>query len=156
MKSTTKLGKLGENLVAEWLETQNYRIIHRHWHCRWGEIDLIAHNQTPNSGLSLDKANLLFVEVKTRSRGNWDLDGLLAITRQKQRKIILTAELFLSKYPQLAHIPCRFDVALVHARKHKHAPTKKDSQPIRLGQAIVMGEHQLTLQNYLPSAFELS
>ena len=156
MKSTIKLGKLGEKLVAEWLETQNYQIIHRHWYCRWGEIDLIAHNQTPNSELSPDAANLLFVEVKTRSRGNWDLDGLLAVTRQKQRKIILTAQLFLSEYPQLAHIPCRFDVALVHARKHKYPPTKKDSQPIRLGQAIVMGEYQLILQNYLPSAFELS
>lgn len=156
MKSTIKLGKLGEQLVAGWLEAQNYQIIHRHWHCRWGEIDLIAHNQAPNGKLSLDAANLLFVEVKTRSRGNWDLDGILAITKQKQRKIILTAQLFLSEYPQLAHIPCRFDVALVHACKHKYPPTKKDSQPIRLGQAIVMGEYQLNLQNYLPSAFEVS
>ena len=155
MKSTIKLGKLGEQLVAGWLEAQNYQIIHHHWHCRWGEIDLIAYNQTPNGKLFPDAANLLFVEVKTRSQGNWDLDGILAITRQKQRKIILTAQLFLSEYPQLAHIPCRFDVALVHARKQKYPPTKKDSQPIRLGQATFMGEYQLTLQNYLPSAFEL-
>ena len=36
------LGLLGEKLVAQWLQSQNWLILHHRWRCRWGEIDLIA------------------------------------------------------------------------------------------------------------------
>ncbi|TAE52754.1 MAG: YraN family protein [Oscillatoriales cyanobacterium] len=36
------LGTLGENLVAQWLQQQGWEILHRQYHCRWGEIDIIA------------------------------------------------------------------------------------------------------------------
>ena len=63
------IGDLGEALVVSWLKAQDYQLLHQNWHCRWGEIDIIA----------LSKSTLIFVEVKTRSRNNWDELGLLSI-----------------------------------------------------------------------------
>ncbi|BAU67267.1 hypothetical protein STA3757_46780 [Stanieria sp. NIES-3757] len=100
-----KVGELGEKFVAQWLETQGYQLYYHRWRCRWGEIDLIFYEQNIN--------NLVFVEVKTRSHKNWDANGLLAINHQKQHKLFLSAELFLSEHPELINFPCRFDVALV-------------------------------------------
>ncbi|MFN5514855.1 MAG: YraN family protein [Cyanobacteriota bacterium] len=121
--SKTDVGQLGEDLVARWLSAQGWRILHRRWRWRLGEIDLIARQINPDL--------LAFIEVKTRRPGNWDQGGVLAVTRPKQRKIILTAQQFLTCYPQLATLPCRFDVALVTA-----AP------------------EGLSLGEYLPGAFE--
>ncbi|MFN6570227.1 YraN family protein [Dendronalium sp. ChiSLP03b] len=37
-------GQLGEDLVAKWLESTGWVILHRRFACRWGEIDIIAQN----------------------------------------------------------------------------------------------------------------
>ena len=78
------LGNYGEQLVSQWLVQKNCQIIHRQWHSRFGEIDLIAKGQSGQGALRCEM--LAFVEVKTRSQGNWDADGLLAVTRSKQKK----------------------------------------------------------------------
>ena len=46
------------------------------------------------------------------ARGGDDpmVDPLETVTRHKQRRIILTAECYLQKYPRLAKQVCRFDV----------------------------------------------
>jgi putative endonuclease len=149
-----KIGSLGENLVASWLKNQNYQLLHHNWHCRWGEIDLIALNKSITT--------LIFVEVKTRSYDNWDELGLLSITPQKQQKIIKTASLFLSTNPELAEFPCRFDVALVSYqgsdRSNKFLTLNSSQlQHISLGKPVIYPQgYRLTLQTYLPSAFDLS
>jgi putative endonuclease len=96
-------GKLGEEVVAQWIIERGGEILARRWRWQRGEIDLIA----------IDRDTLLFIEVKTRNRSNLDADGLLAITPQKQAKIVSTAQLFIAKHPHLADYPCRFDVAIV-------------------------------------------
>jgi putative endonuclease len=175
---------LGEALIAEWLKAQGWTVLHQRWHCRWGEIDLIAQQPTAHeSGAPSQRrapsATLVFVEVKTRSGNNWDADGLLAITAQKQAKLWQTAELFLSSHPELAELPCRFDVALVAYQ----APLKARSQPesisseniiedkiqaarfamstaihnrreaIAQGQPIAIEGYKLSLKDYIQAAF---
>lgn len=150
------VGELGEWLVAKWLQTQGWSILARRWRCRWGEIDLIA-----QQNLNIPSPFLAFVEVKTRSCGNWDADGLLAITPQKQAKLWKTAQLFLSEKPHLVDIPCRFDVALVSCqrlRRNEQLPLSAEdiqASPVQLGKPLSVAGYQLILQDYLLSAFEL-
>ena len=137
-RSRTELGQLGEQLVADWLVDRGWRILDRQWHSRWGELDLVTAR-----GPAGPVGELVFVEVKTRSDGNWDAYGLMAITRSKQTKLWKTAQLYLVKHPQWSEARCRFDVALVTC--HPPAPT----QP---------GQHQkprLRLQDYIENAFAL-
>ena len=169
------IGTLGEQVVAEWLQTQGWVILHHRWRCRWGEIDLIA--QQEDRGKEGARENhpgtfsslLAFVEVKTRSKGNWDADGALAITPQKQAKIWRTAELFLAEHPDFANLPCQFDVALVNCQRLSQHSRHKDTvssllpgaidkaiqvPPVQLGQPVLVAEYQLILQHYIQSAFE--
>ncbi|MDJ0745895.1 MAG: YraN family protein [Xenococcaceae cyanobacterium MO_167.B27] len=122
------IGELGEQIVAEWLQSQGYSIRHCRWRCRWGEIDIIAVNESSNI--------LVFVEVKTRSNSNWDEGGLKAISLAKQQKIYQTAQYFLGKHPHLAEYYCRFDVALVSYQKEQ-------------------SEVKLIIKDYLENAFEI-
>jgi putative endonuclease len=144
------LGQQGELLVTQWLEAQGWSIVAKGWTSRWGELDIVALRDEGRQSC------LAFVEVKTRSRGNWDEDGLYAITRTKQTKLWKTAQLFLAKHPHLAEAYCRFDVALVTVRR---APSKASPNllaAIVLGQPVVMAGNELTLHTYLESAFELN
>ncbi|MEB3310889.1 MAG: YraN family protein [Snowella sp.] len=143
----TEIGHLGEQLVAQWLKQQGWVILQQQWRSRWGEIDLIAHSRQTQI--------LAFVEVKTRSQGNWDEGGQLAVNATKQRKILLTANAFLARYPSLADFPCRFDVALVHCQKIRQETAHEPRlTSITMGQTLIQQGYQLTLQNYLESAFE--
>ncbi|HEY9764275.1 MAG TPA: YraN family protein [Trichocoleus sp.] len=145
--SKAELGTLGEALVAEWLQSKGWLILERQWHCRWGELDLVATYEGSKGSL------LAFVEVKTRSRGNWDADGLMAITAQKQAKLWQTAKLYLAQYPNLAEANCRFDVALVACRWTREtnlpglaANLELNNQPLK--------NQRLILQDYIENAFD--
>lgn len=166
--SNQTVGRLAEAFVAQWLIQQGGEIIERRWHCRWGELDLVAYWQADAAGLH--QATIAFVEVKARQDNNWDLDGLLAITPQKQQKLWKTAELFLSSYPHLANLPCRFDVALVHVhsvqsqRPKKHFESGEGElsnefdflEAIEMGKPVTIAGHSLSLRRYIPSAFDLT
>lgn len=138
-----ELGQSAEHLVAQWLTEQGWQKLEQRWHCRWGELDLVM--LTPDSGL-------VFVEIKARSRGNWDSDGLLAITATKQNKLVQAAQAFLAAQPQWAELPCRFDVALVSAQPCQIAVPSVAT--IQLGQPVAVGTYYLTLQHYIPGAFD--
>ncbi|NJM96299.1 MAG: YraN family protein [Phormidesmis sp. RL_2_1] len=137
------LGEYGEQLVFQWLIQKKCQVIERRWHSRFGEIDLIARGQSGQDSLRCDM--LAFIEVKTRSDGNWDGDGLLAVTRAKQQKLRTTAHYFLVRHPHLSELPCRFDIALVAC-----VPTPPTNQ---LHLQIPHTQKYLTLQRYLRDAF---
>lgn len=56
-----KRGKDGENIAVEHLKKLGYNIIERNFECRQGEIDIIA----------LDKKEVVFIEVKTRTNNKY-------------------------------------------------------------------------------------
>jgi putative endonuclease len=133
------VGQQGEELVGAWLQTKNAQVLHYRWRSRRSEIDLIAQK---------DDGTVLFIEVKTRSKSNWDADGLMAIDRRKQSKIIHGAQMFLGLHPNLADQPCRFDVALVSRSTLALLPT-----PALHSIQLESGDY-LHLSKYLVSAFE--
>jgi putative endonuclease len=152
------LGSLGEELVTQWLQERGWVVLQRRWHCRWGELDLVIAQVTPKSP---EPIALAFVEVKTRSLGNWDADGALAITQRKQAKLWKAAQLFLAKYPELAELPCQFDVALVCCQSvtPKRSPARQNpdlrqASSQNSASAVING-YRLTLQDYIPAAFTL-
>ena len=57
MKAKDELGRLGEQLAADFLEQSELRILDRNWRCPDGEIDIVA----------LERRALVICEVKTRS-----------------------------------------------------------------------------------------
>lgn len=117
-------GLEGEAFVVRVLQSWGWCVLHQRWHCRWGELDIVA--QEPGQ---ID--TLVFVEVKARSAGAWD--PRLAVTPVKQQRLWRAAEQFLGAHEALAAWPCRFDVALVSC------PTAR-------------GGYQL--QQYIKGAFE--
>lgn len=148
--SKSDLGTLGETLVANWLQTQGWRLGDRQWHCRWGELDLVmAKGPTGCDG------ELAFVEVKTRSQGNWDAYGLMAITRSKQAKLWKAAQLYLLQHPQWAAATCRFDVALVACRTSRgrdHTEQLASAHPAK--HLTIDDARYLVLQDYIDHAFD--
>lgn len=175
-------GRLAEALVAQWLIGQGWTIVQRRWHCRWGELDLVALEPesqwstaveigfdpsdprglqaVPRPSLRTSQASasatLAFVEVKARRDRNWDADGLLSITPQKQAKLWKAAELFLATFPQMADYACRFDLALVRAQyTGKLTGELSPTTRVELGRPVAIAPYRLTLQHYLPNAFSL-
>lgn len=92
-----EVGKLGETMAAQWLEQKGYQIITRNFHCRFGEIDIIAEKDP----------YIVFAEVKTRSVLGAERPGAFVDAR-KQRKLIKTALCYLQQYP--TSLQPRFDV----------------------------------------------
>lgn len=102
-------GLWGEAEVANYLRRRGYQLLAHSFHCRFGEIDLIARK----NGV------LCFVEVKTRS----DLSHGLPreyVTRQKQERLRKTAAYYLMS-KELGDCPARFDVAEVYTDA-RHSP----------------------------------
>ena len=154
------IGELGEDLVAQWLQSRGWTILHRRFCSRWGEIDIIAQFQEQQlgseGGLFVDQLpQLAFVEVKTRSPRSWDAGGKSAITPQKQAKIWRTAKIFLAEYPHKADCPCRFDVAIVHRQQISKQRTGMTltSEPLA---SLSADGYQFYLQEYLRAAFDCS
>ncbi|MEH2045666.1 YraN family protein [Nostoc sp.] len=160
-------GQLGEELVAQWLQSTGWIILHRRFSSRWGEIDIIAEyaKKVEEAGeqgsrkevgkLRTQHSILAFVEVKTRSSGSWDTGGRSAITPQKQAKICRTAEMFLAQYPEKADYSCRFDVAIVYCQRISKNLTGVTANQEALATSSVPG-YKFKLQEYILAAFDSS
>ena len=95
-------GTWGEAQVANYLRKKGYQLLAHSYHCRFGEIDLVAKKGTL----------LCFVEVKTRTNLACGLPRDY-VTSAKQEKLRKTAACYLSQYE--LDCPVRFDVAEVYA-----------------------------------------
>lgn len=109
--SSSRVGQIGEELAASFLEKKGYRLVLANYKVPigrnqrgasvTGEIDLIA----------LDRDVLCFVEVKTRSSDDF-ASPLAAVDLRKQRQIIRTAKVY-RKIFRLNNIKFRYDVVSI-------------------------------------------
>lgn len=97
-----KLGKLGESYAENFLVSQNYQIIKKNFHSRYGEIDIIA----------LDEEEVVFIEVKARSSIKFGSPEE-AVDYRKRSKIIKTALCFINTNPKKYSSNLRIDVIAV-------------------------------------------
>ena len=95
-------GAWGEAIAAEYLRKNNYRIIARGYHCRFGEIDLIAQN----------RKYLVFVEVKLRKTARFAM-AREYVDARKQDRIRTTASMYLAEHPTA--LQPRFDIVEIYA-----------------------------------------
>lgn len=98
-------GQHVEQRALDMLEAAGHRLLHRNFHCRFGEIDLITlHGQT-----------LVFTEV--RQRGSDSHGGAAhSVTPAKRRRLITTARHFLACHPDWLSRVIRFDVVTCDGR----------------------------------------
>ncbi len=99
-----RIGAIGEDLAAGYLERNDYQIRERNYRVRIGELDIIAEKD----------GTLVFVEVKTRRSLHCGTPAE-SVSRYKQKKIIQVAQIFL-RQKQLTGCSCRFDVIEVYVR----------------------------------------
>jgi len=97
------LGNFGEDEVEKFLKRQGYKILDRNYHCRFGEIDIIA----------IEDKCLVFVEVKTRVSGKYG-NPVNAVNGMKLQHMKKTALCYIN-YKRLGDYPARFDIAEVFA-----------------------------------------
>lgn len=96
------LGRWGEALAAEELRRRGYRVVAAGWHCRFGEIDLIA-----------EKGGFLcFTEVKLR-RDDRVAKAREFVDRRKQERLRISAQMYLAEHP--GDLQPRFDVIEIYA-----------------------------------------
>lgn len=84
------VGRLGEDIAANYLRKKGYTILARNFKARYGELDIVAvHNKT-----------LIFVEVKTRI-GEAFGSPEEGVTPRKLAEVIQTAQFYKSTHEGL-------------------------------------------------------
>lgn len=98
--ATTDIGKQSEQLAAAYLVQNGLTIVESNFHCRFGEIDIIAK----------DAEVIIFVEVKYRNDISYG-GAISAISPSKQKKIKKSARIYLQQHALNEYnTACRFDV----------------------------------------------
>ncbi len=99
MKAFNKdIGALGEDISENYLKNLGYKILHRNFKCKCGEIDLIAEN----------KGYISFIEVKTRYGTNFGMPAE-SVIYSKQRRIYKAAQVYILM-KNITNSNFRFDV----------------------------------------------
>ena len=88
IESRAEIGAWGEQLAVDYLTRNGLRVLDRNWRCRYGELDVIAADDTAGA--------VVFVEVKTRTGDTFGGAGQ-AVTPTKVRRLRRLAGLWLSQ-----------------------------------------------------------
>ena len=103
-----RLGRGGEEAVAQWYLARGYTVLARNWRCPVGELDLVLGGD--------DGALLVFCEVKTRSGARFG-SPFESVTASKQRRLRRLAGRWLAEAKEHDRIRApdrlRIDVAAV-------------------------------------------
>lgn len=90
--------KVGEDAAAALLQADGWRLLHRNWRLKMGELDLVA----------VKGGVLAFIEVKARRAPSF-VDPALGVDGRKQRQLRRVANAYLA-LEQPRFVDCRFDV----------------------------------------------
>ena len=97
MAKHNELGKIGEELAAQFLIEKGYEILERNWRNIHKEIDIIAK----------EGEDLVIVEVKARQTDEYG-EPDIAVTKRKQRMLIAAANAYILK--NNLDVSTRFDI----------------------------------------------
>ena len=103
----------GEAEAQRFLEGHGWTVVAKNWHCRYGEIDLIAR----------EGEMVVFVEVKTRRQRSFGLPEE-AMTPSKRRRLLRSASTYLEEN-SLQEVDWRIDVVAIEGRPGR-APARLD------------------------------
>ena len=94
-------GQKGEAVAAQYYRQRGYLLLNHNYLTRMGELDLVLYKD----------GTVVFAEVKTRT-GHPLTTPADAVGPQKQRRLILAAQIYLQNSPYF-DAPARFDVVEV-------------------------------------------
>ncbi|MBS0388305.1 MAG: YraN family protein [Proteobacteria bacterium] len=97
-----QVGQRAEARAADHLRAAGLTLLHRNFHCRRGELDIVARHG----------GTLVVAEVRLRASARFG-GAAASITRAKQRRIVCATRYLLARYPSLQRLPVRFDALLV-------------------------------------------
>lgn len=109
MAQHNEVGKLGEDLACEWLESQGFRVFDRNYKAEKAEVDIVAYWENPSNPAAT--AELHFVEVKTLSNTSI-VKPEDAVNSAKLRNMAKVAQFYCWER-QLHNIPAVFDVIAI-------------------------------------------
>jgi putative endonuclease len=98
-----KLGDIGEDMAADYLQNKGYTIVERNFQHGKFELDIIC----------LDKNELVIVEVKSVRVPEFG-SGEARISRKKQASIFKGSYAYLDRRSRFAGMDVRFDVVCVN------------------------------------------
>ncbi|EGQ8450132.1 YraN family protein [Vibrio parahaemolyticus] len=101
--SKRQIGNQYETLAKQYLQRQGLRFLDQNYQTKFGEIDLIFQQGE----------TIVFVEVKYRKNDHFGSAAEM-VTNAKMRKLIKTAQVWLSQQRTMNTIDYRFDVIAIH------------------------------------------
>jgi putative endonuclease len=101
MARTRQFGQKGEALAVAYLRRHGYQILDTNWHCRSGEIDIVAQKDE----------TVVFVEVRSRHAVD-TAPAFASIDPRKRAKLQASAESYLSAR-HLEDVVWRIDVIAI-------------------------------------------
>lgn len=102
-KNKRKIGTKYEEIAANYLKEQGYKIIERNYHNKYGELDILAEKNF----------TLIVVEVKFRSNDLFG-DPSEAVDRRKQYRICRTTQFYYMEHGYELDYPCRYDIIAIY------------------------------------------
>ncbi|MBE0438646.1 MAG: YraN family protein [Gammaproteobacteria bacterium] len=114
------IGKDFEQRALSYLKQQGLSLVSQNFHSRQGEIDLIM----------TDGKCLIFIEVRFRKTATYG-SAIESVTRQKQARIIHTAQVFLQQHSG-SYLSYRFDVVAIN-------PSQSQNEIIWIKDAFQLG-----------------
>ena len=96
-------GERAETMALRVLERKGWVLLNRNWKCRWGELDLVLRKGE----------QLLVVEVKGRSSGHRDRNGLDAFHSRKRQRLAKAISCWRERHPTSAQLLLQVALVLV-------------------------------------------